>query len=425
FGEEALLSFQNRPGVLTLQSASANARSALAELRGNFSCMSDKGLISVSNGRFSFAGVEADGDAQLFKDGESLAYKGTISARCKDAARVTDFAGAGSKRLLSGLRSISLTADVRGNMQEIAFDNLHAVIDAISLRGSVFAAFHNQTSFEFNLAVEEFAFDRFFQGNGAASTNTTGTPWDLRALRDVRAKGMLRVGRLKLRHFLLQDVNIPVALDNGRLTADPLTARVYGGSLTGKSILEFARGLRFESGFSVKGADLEAASRDISSSALLGGKMDFTLNLAGLLTGVGPASQSLNGSWRFAVRSGSYQKLDKNGQPKGKATLFDSARASGDIRAGVSRGNDFVLRGNDLVMRGGGLVDFNNDTLNCDFVINMKNLPDIPVRLHGSFRDSKTTVSVGKVILNTLGGISKGIFDIFGDVVQGAWKLIR
>jgi AsmA protein len=424
FGEDAPLSFQNRPGVLTLQSASANAQSVLAELRGDFSCLSDKGQVSVSNGHLSSPGIEADGDARFFEDGEGLAYTGTISARLLDAARVPEFAGKGGMRFLSGLRALSLTADVKGNMQEISLNNLHAVTDATRLRGSFSAAFHNQLSLEFDLAVEEFSFDGFFQKNGATSKNA-GKPWDLGALRDVRARGILRAGRLRLWHFLLRDVNIPMALDNGRLTAAPLTARVYDGVLTGKGVLEFARGLRFESNFSVEGANLGAASRDIGTSVLLGGKMDFTLNLAALLTGVGPVSQPLKGSWSFAVRNGSYQKLDKDGEPRGKATPFDTARASGDIRAGVARGDDFVLRGTGLVMRGGGLVDFNNDTVDCDFVINMKNFPDIPVRLHGSLRDSKTTVGVGKVLLNTLGGIPKGIFDLLGDVVQGAWKLVR
>lgn len=422
FGGETLLSFQNRPGVLTLQSA--NTQGALAELRGNFSCMGDKELASVSNGHLSSSGVEADGDARLFEDGERLAYRGTISARLLDAARVPEFAGKGGKPFLGGLRSMSLRADVKGDMQEISFDNLQAVVDTIPLRGRFSAALHNQASFEFDLAVEEFAFDRFFQKSGAAPKNS-GKPWDLRALRDVRAKGILRVGKLRLWHFLLQDVNIPVALDNGRLAAEPLTARIYGGSLSGKSFLEFSRGLSFESSFSAEGANLDAASRDIGTNVLLGGKMNFTLNLAGLLTGVDPVARTLNGSWRFVVLDGSYQKLDKNGDLRGKATLFDTARASGDIRAGVAQGNDFVLRGNDLVMRGGGFADFDKDILDCDFVINMKNLPDIPVRLHGGFKDSKTTVSVGKVILNTIGGISKGIFDILGDVAHGAWKLVR
>ncbi|MDR1660627.1 MAG: AsmA family protein [Desulfovibrio sp.] len=424
FGEDAPLFFQNRPGVLTLQSASTNAQRSLAELRGDFSCLSDKGQVSVSNGHFSSPGIEADGDVRFFEDGERLAYTGTISARLRDAARVSEFAGKGGMRFLSGLRALSLAADVKGNMQEISLNNLHAVTDATQVRGSFSAAFHNQLSLEFNLAVEEFSFDGFFQESGTTSKNA-GKPWDLSALRDVRAKGTLRVGRLRLWHFLLQDINIPMVLDNGRLTAAPMTARVYDGTLSGKSILEFARGLRFESDFSVEGAILGAASRDIGTGVVLGGKMDFTLNLAGLSTGVGPVSQSLNGSWRFAVRNGFYQKLDKNGEPRGKATSFDTAQASGDIRAGVARGNDFFLRGNDLVMRGGGFADFNNEILNCDFVVSMKNLPDIPVRLHGNFRDSKTTVSVGKVILNTLGGISKGIFDMLGDVVQGAWKLVR
>jgi AsmA protein len=427
FGQEDALFFQNRPGSLVLQSGSAEGRDSRAELKGVFSCMSGQGRISVGGGQLSLPGLEAEGDIYFFEEGESLAYKGTISARSRDAARLAALAGTERARLLHKAPAFSLTAEARGNMREISLDKLRAVVDDIPLRGSLSASFREQPSFEFELTVEELSLKRFFQGSGpgANKADKPDKPWDLRSLREVRAKGLLRVGRLDVWHFALRDVSIPIRLDKGRLTADSISARVYGGVFSGKSVLEFTRSLHVESAFSIEGADLAAASPDIDAGALFGGKAGFALHLSGLLTGVGPVPKALNGSWRFAARHGSYQKLDKNGEARGKPTLFDTARASGGISAGVARSSDFILQGDGLVMHGGGLADFNTDTLDCNVLVNMKNLPEIPVRLHGNFKDSKTTVSVGTVILNTLGAIPKGIFDILGDIVGGGWKQSR
>ncbi|MDR3320356.1 MAG: hypothetical protein LBS77_05450 [Desulfovibrio sp.] len=427
-GQEAgdTLHFQNRPGSLSLQFTGDSAQNALVEIKGNFSCLSDKWQVSVSGGRLSAPGIDAEGDMRFFEDGDSLAYKGTVSTHSLNPARMAGFAGSRNSRFWNSVRTLSLMANVKGNTKEIILDNLRVAMDNIALRGFFSAALGKQPSFEFRFVADELSLDRFFQDSGVKLKNYQNyQPWDLRFLRDTRAKGSLRVGRLKFRQFLLQDAQLPMTLENGRLTIDPVTARIYGGPFFGKSVLHFTQSLRFESTFTAEEADLASISRDIPTSTLLGGKMGFKLSLAGELTGVDPMSKAVNGIWRFAVSRGSYQKLDKNGVPKGSPTFYDMVQASGDIRAGVARGNDFTLHDKDIAMNGGGYVDFNTNILDCSFVINMKNLPDIPVRLHGNFKDSKITVNVGKVILNTLGGISKGVFDILGDVVQGAWKFIH
>jgi AsmA protein len=327
--------------------------------------------------------------------------------------------------MVNRLGPISLEGTVKGDTRKITLENLKTVIGGIPLRGTLSAALSGQPSFGFKLAAEEVSLDRFFRESPSKARQAEKS-WDFRALRDVQAKGSLWIDRLRFRDFELRDASIPVALENGRLTAEPLTARLYDGELYSRIVLGFTRSLRFDGYFSAKEVDMSLLSPGVSSDISLGGKMDVSLDLSGNMTGIGSVAKTVNGSWRFIVREGSYGKLDKSsGAPKGKPTFFDSARASGGIKSGVARSADFVLRGENLVMSGGGFADFNNNTLDCDFVINMKKLPDIPVRIHGDFKDSKTTVSVGQVVLNTLVGIPKGIFEILGDIAQGAWNLRR
>jgi AsmA protein len=424
FGNDPYVSFQNRPGKLSLHANATQGHPPLAELAGNFSRAGDKALVSVSNGHLVTSGVEVKGDMQVTDDKTGVSCAGTISARFTEATRFAALFGERGARIANGLRGLTLTANVRVNKREASFADMRANIDGTKVRGSLAVFLDPKPFFEFKLDVEEFTADRFFTKN-EKNAQRADKAWDLRFMRDVRAKGVLHVGKFKFWRLLLKDVDISALLENGRLSIAPLSADIYGGVFSGTANAEFNKGVYFDGRFSSKGADIATVSREIAPNASLVGKMDFSLNLTGRLTGVDPAAKALNGDWRFVLNGGSWQKLDKNGEPKGKPTFFETAGASGTIKEGVARSDDFVLRGKGLVIDGGGFADFNNDTLDCNFVVNMEKFPDIPVRLHGDFQNSKTSISVGKVILNTIGGIPKGVFDILGDAVQGAWKLIR
>ena len=133
----------------------------------------------------------------------------------------------------------------------------------------------------------------------------------------------------------------------------------------------------------------------------------------------------LNGKWRFNVHNGFYQSRDKDGQLKGKPTRFDAAGSSGAITNGIAKSGDFYLKGQDITVTGGGWIDLNSETLDCNFTVNMKNLPEFPMRLYGSLDNSKTSIGAGKLLLNTIGGITQGFVDVLGSVVEGTWKLFR
>ena len=223
----------------------------------------------------------------------------------------------------------------------------------------------------------------------------------------------------------MQDLKLPLNLENGQSNCGPNTGRFYGAPLQSRAGIDFTKGLRFESSLSVTDFDLTAASRDRGGSAALGGRGSISSEVRGALTGPGQLPAALNGLWRFSVRDGSYQKRGTDGQLKGKPTRFDLASASGDIASGVVHSSDFSLQGPGLKVHGGGWIDLNKETLDCNFTVNMKNLPDFPLRLYGSLHDSKTSIGAGKLILNTIGGITSGFVDVLGGIVEGTWKLFR
>ncbi|MDR0816958.1 MAG: hypothetical protein LBN28_06195 [Desulfovibrio sp.] len=421
--------FNNCPGVFSLQFVSADwaaLQGVSAELRGNFS-LRECNQAAIGNARLSVPGIEVSGNIQLGGGGAGAAFKGAVAARSKDMAQVTRLFGVTNAHFLSSVRELTLDTDIRGDMRAVTLGNLRAVVDQTKVTGSFSAVWREQPNLEFDLAADAVNIDRLFSDRKEKTNKKlpAGKAWDLRFLRGMHVKGALRVSSLTLWGLNLRDVMLPVLLENGHLACSPVKAGFYGSILHGKSVMDFDRGLRFAADFNVDGADMTGASKDMGGGVVLGGKVGLSAAISGVLDGPGQMPSALNGVWRFFVRDGSYQKRGSDGERKGKAIDFATADASGDIKAGVARSNDFTLQGKGLAMNGGGVVDLNSDTVDCNFFVNMPGVPEIPIRLHGGLRNSKTTVSVGKVILNTLGAVPKGIFDVLGDVVQGTWKLLR
>lgn len=464
-GDNSSVDFQNLPGSLTAKIApeiSGLLEGLQADIRGNFSSRGSDGRILATDTTIQALGMDAQGRLQVNLGGQSgLSWQGNLNARIPDFSRTLGYMTRSNTSLPPPLRSLELSAAFKGNPEELTLNELRIQLDKSTVSGSLNVNRRKQLSLDFTLAANTLDLDKWFprapsspaakakkKSNDRGADNRPGVsmrgsptpkaeavpkpqaskaaskPWDLRPLREIRVKGELRVAQLTGWKLNAQSLIIPVLMENGRLTLAPITGRLYGAALHSRSRFEFTRGLSLESSLSVDGFDLAAAATD-KGGAALSGRADVSSEITATLTGSGQLLAALNGRWKFLVRNGSYQARTDNGALKGKPTNFQQTGASGLIAAGVVRSDDFTLLSPDLKVNGGGWVDLNNETLDCNFNVNMKGLPDFPLRLHGSLSDSKTSIGAGKLILNTLGGITFGLFDVLGGVVEGTWRIFR
>ena len=101
------------------------------------------------------------------------------------------------------------------------------------------------------------------------------------------------------------------------------------------------------------------------------------------------------------------------------------ASASGTVVNGVAESKDLRIQGPTLTTTGSGSLNLVNRTIDCNFTVNMKGLPEFPLRVYGNVEKPKTSIGAGKLILNTITGITSGFVDILGGIVEGAWKIFR
>ena len=158
--------------------------------------------------------------------------------------------------------------------------------------------------------------------------------------------------------------------------------------------------------------------------SLLTGDASVKADMKAHLTGPGQIPGALDGAWSIRLKNGSWQKMGKDGK-LGKPTRISLAEASGTMNKGVARTNNFYLQNNNLKVKGGGWINLTNQKLDCNFNVDMKGLPNFPLHLYGTLDKTQTSIGAGKMVMNARGGITSGLVDIFGGLVEGTLNIFR
>ncbi len=83
------------------------------------------------------------------------------------------------------------------------------------------------------------------------------------------------------------------------------------------------------------------------------------------------------------------------------------------------------MTGPGMEVSGGGWLNLGTKQIECSLNVNMKGLPDFPLRVYGPLGQTKTSIGAGKMVLNAIGGITTGFIDILGGIAEGALKIFR
>ncbi|MFR8275551.1 MAG: hypothetical protein ACLU98_04130 [Desulfovibrio fairfieldensis] len=294
-GGNGNLDFQNLPGSLALRlspALSALPEGLQADLSGEFSCQGARNQLAVGKAHANALGVELRGQAQVNSGKGGLAWQGSVSAFSRDLSRTLRQAFSTAAKLPPGLNTLSLETDFKGTPETFSLSNIRARVDQSSVSGSLSASIRKQPGLTFSLSVDNVDLNRYLDDKNAKAAKgravkPAGGAWDFSFMRGFSAKGELRVKQLTGWRFKVQDLKLPLNLENGQLNCGPNTGRFYGAPLQSRAGIDFTKGLRFESSLSVTDFDLTAASRDRGGSAALGGRGSISSEVRGALTGPG------------------------------------------------------------------------------------------------------------------------------------------
>lgn len=395
------------------------------DLQGKTSLDISKNSVRMSQGHYELPGAVFDGNVEA-TIGRSPTLEGSFVKARVDLPRATPLIREKTVSYPKFLEHLTL-ASVRVKLtdHDVTLEHFATHVDGIPVRGKLALNFAKEKPHvTFNLHTGSLNLDTYIgEKKKGQAQNQAQNPqhkrWDFPALREFSAQGTLKLDSLRVKKVTITNVQLPMTLANGQLDVPRVTGIIYGGEFTGKGRVSFERGVAFSSTLKVTQLDLGALLKDREIKGIFRGRTDFAATLASSMQGPGELARNLNGRLSFQTGQGSYQSVDKNLRPKGKPTVFNRAGCTGQISGGILRTNDFALMGPELRLTGSGWIDLARETLDMNFVADMNNLPNIPLRLHGTFEHPETDIKGGMVILNAIGGIFTGIFGFLGDMLGG------
>lgn len=423
-------SFKNLPfeGRIRFEKASG-ALPARTEISAKGTAGGDFEKLELNNLTCSLLGIAAKGNLRL--EG-SKAWQGNFSTEISDLGSMLAKLDIRNVTIPPAIRRLKIAADFYGTPGNVKLSKIKGTLGQSTVNGNLgWQSRNGRPHLTFSLNADKFDMANLSAPQvGATQKNSRSSAaanrdLNLAFLRSFDASGDFRLKELVAWSLRVQNIYAPLRLESGKLNVSQATARFYGSPLQSRISADFTRGISFNSTVAVHGFDLAALAKDRKLESILTGYASLDATAKAAFTRASQMPGALNGQWDFSVINGSWQATGKNGKPEGKATRFEKIGASGKLVNGVMHSDNFKLQGSGLKVEGGGWLNLQNQELECNFNVNMKGVPDFPLRLYGTIEKNRTSIGAGKMMVNAIGGIATGFINVLGGMAEGVWKIFR
>jgi AsmA protein len=346
--------------------------------------------------------------------------------------------------LPGGKARLELLTALEANWEEgtLRLDELRGSLNGVELRGWVHVEDFSRPAVAFDLGLGVVDLDAW-GSTGRRSNSGPPEPGDPRApgipplLKSLEAEGRLRAGRVKAAGLEIDDLDLHLSANGGRLRADPVRATLSEGTLRGSAGLD-ASGKRAVPSLRLHGEGVRvgpvvralAGRREMTGTAGL----DLDLRSSGLDPEGWPGD--LNGSAAFEILDGTVrffgvpQSAEKTSpdqvNPFGETerpTPFERIDATLQARDGRLTNRDLRFRSRALSADGGGVVDLRGRRVDYDLAVRLPVLPDVWVRVAGPLDDPGVRVQPLRMLRESVEGLGKEALDLPGSIGRGARSL--
>jgi len=341
----------------------------------------------------------------------------------------------------STLKLFQLTSEFEGSTKHINAKQLNVTLDQSKLSGQLAINNFTKPAFDFNLKLDQIDADRYLPPVSkteqlqtaapapAASTSTAAIELPLEALRQINAKGILDIGKLKISGTHSEKIHIEINATNGLINLSPMSANMYDGQYQGNVSLD-ARGktLKLSLNESLKGVKAGPLLKDLTGDDKLSGIANAQAKLTGNGATVMQIKQTLSGNGDFSFTDGAVKGVNiAESIRKAKATLkgetlpasdeplqTDFSNLSGSFTAtdGIISNQDLLAMSPLLRINGAGKIDLPKEGIDYGLKVSIvetssgqggKALADlkgltIPVKITGTFSNPKPTVDLASML---------------------------
>ncbi len=372
FGQRSI---EARLGVSKLQFAKGILSGSQITLDTTLSQFDEKWTTAVQMPAFEFANkifsaAELSADFDFKGDGRALQGRlsGPVSVDFETSPKlllsavVLNFSA--KHPILSGELSATATGSMQADIAERnASLDFKVKIDDSDIAGTVALKDFNHPVYTIDLNAKRLDLDRYISADWIRRYQNDATQLDLGAIKNLTLSGRLRALEFKAAKLRATKLAANIKIEQSALTIAPLTAKLYGGMLTG-SVSVAAQGTpQITLKQNLKGFQANALLADTAAAGKLAGKGDVTLDVSAEGGSIGALRKTLSGGIALSLARGSLAGIDlrkallegggdlgiKSGPHNHEArfserTDFSELKTAINFKEGSSHGNSFDMR---------------------------------------------------------------------------------
>ncbi len=328
----------------------------------------------------------------------------------------------------AALSSLSYKSDYRLTEKQLQLPALELVLDDTQVRGSAAIEDLEAMALRFDLNINAINVDRYLEPEpeeGSAESKTPAaeeppTELPIEMLRELNARGNLRIGTATLSGLEFADIRLPLEAKDGRVHLGPTQARLFGGGYNGDIVLDARPAqARLSMNEKVRGIDIGALMKATFDTDRVVGRGDANAALTGTGNTDAAILESLAGKLDFDVKEGAIAGIDiwyelrravalfkrtaapaaPSGTPR---TPFKALKGSATLDAGLMTNDDLVADMEYLKANGKGNIDIGKGTIDYRLVAQVYKVPaegagseladlkgEIPITITGPLADMK------------------------------------
>jgi len=343
-------------------------------------------------------------------------------------AIVSSFSG--THPLFTSKLIASATGDMLANFSEQTIKlNFKSKIDDSNFTGSMGLQDYAHPAFTLDIGVNKLDLDRYLAIDWAKRLQDDALPFDFSALKDLNLRGKLRSNELKFAKLKFSNLVAEIKADQSTLIIEPVSARLYGGAVTGSMSISANEIPKITFKQKLSGVQINTLLADIiPGEAKLVGKGNLTLDLNATGANMAALRKSLSGNVSLALGRGSLAGLNLTealvagksqlGIPDSvrtetakftESTAYAEFKSTFEINEGNARNSDFLMKSPLFVSKGEGDIALEtgqlNYHLNTAVASNLKRSSNgelaelrginIPMRLTGHYATPAITIDFG------------------------------
>lgn len=325
-------------------------------------------------------------------------------------------------------KQLSFASNVSLTKTSVDLKDVNLKLDDTTATGSLGVADFAAKALRFDLDVDRINADRYLAPPEEAPARKpekkeksppTEIPVD--ALRNLNARGQLRVGEAIFAGIKFTKLRLGVNARDGKVRLNPSEASMYGGQYRGDIGIDATGEVAHVSlDEQVSSINFAPLFKDLFESERLSGKGSATIKLTGAGRNTDDLMKTLDGNIDFSVADGALEGADlwyeirraravlkQQAIPERSGpvrTTFDALKGTGVMKNGVLSNNDLDVSMQYLKVSGQGAVDVPNSTLDYRLMATVLKIPregadasqmqdlvdaQIPVKVTGSLDDPK------------------------------------